>query len=227
MGIRPQNRRRFRDARKHRSRDSGPRQPLRTKTQQRPAGLRWLLLRPRLRACPRQRRRRSHGTATPSTWALGEAPAFAPRGYSCRIRPETRKARNAGAHRRVLSPRPICGPTRGGRTRPRPLERPLTTVISGSTAVPETAIFSRVIPGLARACGARAAIGEPADEPLRSHSAGAPYRCGWTAARSAGQRRSTVPGGAWSLPHRKPERVAARESREPGLNVVRTTWAQR
>jgi hypothetical protein len=61
--------------------------------QQCPAALRWRLLRPRLRACPSQRRRRSRGTATPSTWALGEPPAFAPRGYSCEIRLETRKAR--------------------------------------------------------------------------------------------------------------------------------------
>ena len=60
--------------------------------QQRSATLRWLLLRPRLRACPRRRRRRSQGADRPPRLASGELPAFAPRGYSCRIRPETRKA---------------------------------------------------------------------------------------------------------------------------------------
>ena len=49
----------------------------RDELQQRSAALRWLLLRPRLRACPRQRRRRSHGAARPSTWGRGE-PCFRP-----------------------------------------------------------------------------------------------------------------------------------------------------
>ena len=44
--------------------------------QQRPAALRWLLLRPRLRARVHQRRRRSQGAARPLTWARGNDAAF-------------------------------------------------------------------------------------------------------------------------------------------------------
>jgi hypothetical protein len=47
--------------------------------QQRPTVLRRLLLRPRLRVRPRQRRHRSLGAARPPTWALGETPSFRPR----------------------------------------------------------------------------------------------------------------------------------------------------
>jgi len=49
--------------------------------QQQPrAALRWLLLRARLRARPRQPRRRSQSAARPPTWARVDWPAFAPRG---------------------------------------------------------------------------------------------------------------------------------------------------
>ncbi len=64
--------------------------------QRRPAALRWLLLRPRLRARPRRRRRNPLGAARAGEVGARRPPCFPPRGYSCRTRPETRKARPAG-----------------------------------------------------------------------------------------------------------------------------------
>lgn len=64
--------------------------------QQRPAALRWLLLRPRLRARPRQRRHRSQGAARRPRGREANPLLSPPRGYSCPTSPETRKARKAG-----------------------------------------------------------------------------------------------------------------------------------
>jgi hypothetical protein len=92
--------------------------------------VRWLLLRPRLRARPRQQRRRSQGAARPPTWARGEPLLSPPRGYSCRTRPETRTARKAApclrlpGHKHRWPPRagrPLSGQPRC--TRPRLLPR--------------------------------------------------------------------------------------------------------
>jgi hypothetical protein len=72
--------------------------------EQRPAPLRRLLLRLRLRARLRQRGGAPRGAARLPTWARGQPPAFAPRGYLCGTRPETWKARHAGRGMRE----PVC-----------------------------------------------------------------------------------------------------------------------
>ena len=72
--------------------------------QQRSVAIRWLPLRPRSRACPRQRRRCSHGAARPSA----SAPREPPHRSSCEgIRPEsTRRPGKRGHGGRSSPPRP-------------------------------------------------------------------------------------------------------------------------
>ncbi len=93
--------------------------------QQRQAALRWLLLRPRLRARPPQRRRRSQGAARRPHGRETNALLSLPRGCLCRTRPETRKAQKPGlrdpkqvhppasARRQVHPLRSASGPLQG------------------------------------------------------------------------------------------------------------------
>ncbi len=68
--------------------------------QQRWAALRWLLLRGRLRACPRQRGRGSQGAAKRPSERDANALLLLPRGAFMRTHPETLEARKGGAGRR-------------------------------------------------------------------------------------------------------------------------------